>query len=35
MEWIARERNVELRLNPEKILPGVKTIMKEKLRKTL
>lgn len=27
MEWIARERSVELRLNPEKILPGVKTII--------
>ncbi|MCK9315384.1 MAG: tRNA epoxyqueuosine(34) reductase QueG [Verrucomicrobia bacterium] len=27
MEWIARERSIELRLDPEKILPGAKTII--------
>jgi epoxyqueuosine reductase len=27
MKWIAREKSVELRLNPEKILPGAKTII--------
>lgn len=27
MDWIARERSVELRLNPGKILPGAKTII--------